>query len=510
MCSTDDSFRVLMIRPPYTRLRGTGQAPFFPIGIGTMTAILNRQPGVTAKLYYADNPGPGDKPFIVDKESVFATRSYAQQTYFAALDTDDHPVWQEVRSVLKSFQPDIVGLSVLTPEVGSALKITEMVKEQSPGTTVIWGGVHASFETQSTVALPGVDYVVVGEGEQTMDELIQCLKTSPQKASGLPGVFSSDPGTETPERRQLIKSLDTLPLPDRKSVIFPDRFSPVAMGSLMHSRGCPWRCGFCSSRRFWHERVRFRSAENVIDEIQRVHQDYGIRIFTFWDDAFTIDRRLTERLCNAIIDSGIKIAWRTATRLDLLDDSMLRLMRKAGCVQMDIGIETGSPRMSELICKDIDLSSAPETIDRANRHGIACGVFLMAGFPDETREDLLETYDFMKRIKPAEIVLNILDPMPGSEQFERVIELGLLEEPIDYTRFPLWPDAHFMNNMAPQEFNELIEEISQYVFTYNRSRTALLRRARPEILQLLRTDRRVLFQKAFRFIKRRLVRGPGH
>jgi len=156
------------------------------------------------------------------------------------------------------------------------------------------------------------------------------------------------------------------------------------------------------------------------------------------------------------------------------------------------------------------LETAPETIERANRHGIATGVFLMAGFPDETRDDLMLTYAFMQRIRPAEIVLNILDPMPGSEQFERALELNLLSQPVDYTRFPLWPDAHFVKNIPPDEFNHLIEEISAYVFRYNSSRTALIRRARPEILQLLRTDRKVLLQKAFRFARRRFSRGPIH
>ncbi|HPQ39583.1 MAG TPA: radical SAM protein [bacterium] len=509
MNSSSHSFRVLLIRPPYTRLRGIGQAPYFPLGIGSMAAVLNTLPGVTAEIYYADNPGPGDKPFVIDKEGVFATRSLAQQKYFEALDSDDHPVWAEVRSVIARFQPDMVGLSVLTPEVGSAAKITGFIKSLHPGCRIVWGGVHPTFEPEATLALPGVDFIVSGEGEVTIRELVETLQSGGDPTS-IPGVIGPGTSIDSACRRPLIQSLDSVPIPDRRAVVYPDRFSPVAMGSLMHSRGCPWRCGFCSSRRFWHERVRFRSAENVMDEIRQVHRDYGIRIFTFWDDAFTIDRKLTEKLCEAILQSGIKIAWRTATRLDLLDDAMLKLMRKAGCVQMDLGIETGSPRMSELIRKDIDLDSAPETIDRANRHGIATGVFLMAGFPDETRDDLLKTYDFMKRIRPAEIVLNILDPMPGSEQFERALELNLLEQPVNYLRFPLWPDAHFVKEIEPAEFNRMIEEISAYVFRYNSSRTALIRRARPEILQLLRTDRKVLFQKAVRFTRRRFTRGPRH
>ncbi|MBN1296185.1 B12-binding domain-containing radical SAM protein [bacterium] len=502
----DETYRVLLIRPPYTRLRGTGQAPYFPLGIGSMAAVLNAEPGIEARLYYADNPGPGERPVVVDKEGVFASRSEAQRRYFAALDRSDHPVWKEIREVITAFRPNMVGLSVLTPEVGSALCVTAIARDVNPDVHVVWGGVHATFEPLATRELPGVASVVMGEGEETIRDLVRAVRAG-TPASTIPGVLSTGSPPDVPAPRPLISDLNTVPLPDRQAVFFPDRFTPVAMGSLMHSRGCPWRCGFCSSRRFWHERVRFRSAENVMEEIMRVHRDYGIRIFTFWDDAFTIDRRLTERLCEAIIRSGVKIAWRTATRLDLLDDDMLKLMRRAGCVQMDLGIETGSPRMSSIIRKDIDLDAAPDTIDRANRHGIAAGVFLMAGFPDETREDLMQTYAFMQRIRPAEIVLNILDPMPGSEQFERAVELGILKQPVDYARFPLWPDAHFVRDIEPVEFNRLIEEISSYVFKYNSSRTAVIRRARPEILQLLRTDRRVLLQKALRFVRRRLHRG---
>ncbi len=505
MSETDRVFRVLLIRPPYTRLRGIGQAPYFPLGIGSMAAVLNAIPGVEAKIYYAEHPGPGEKPYIIDKKSVFESRSQAQKQYTKALQTDNHPAWVEAEHVLKNFKPDLVGLSVLTPETGSALKLTSLSKTLLPDTPVIWGGVHPSFEVSATLALPGVDYVIAGEGERTLAETVNVLRAG-NDPSSIPGVFARNRPVGDICGRTLIENLDELPPPDHSAVLFPERFTPVAMGSLMHSRGCPWRCGFCSSRRFWNEEVRFRSAEAVVDEIRKINRDYEIRVFTFWDDAFTIDRRLTEELCEAILKSSIKIAWRTATRLDLLDDALLRLMRKAGCFQIELGIESGSPKISELIRKDIDLDSAPAIIDRANKHGIACGVFLMAGFPDETHEDLMLTLDFAKRIKPAEIVLNVFDPMPGSEQYERTVELGFLPDPIDFTHFPLWPDAHFMTNVSPDEFNRIVDKMSAYIFLYNSSRTALMRRARPEILQLLRTDRKVLFQKALRFFSRHLRR----
>ncbi len=504
-----DQYRVLLMRPPFTRLKGVGQAPYFPLGIGYIAAVLNQLPGVTAELYYSENPLPGEPTFIVDKKGVFHSRSTAQSQYFQALEMDSHPVWTEIRNVLRQFRPDILGLSVLTPEAGSAFKVTQIAKELFPACHVVWGGVHPTYSVKETLELPGVDYVVVGEGEYSMRELVLALQSGGYRGS-IPGVISRRESAEGYQQRELIPDLDRLPFPDRKHVIFPDRFSPVAMGSLMHSRGCPWQCGFCSSRHFWNERVRFRSPEQITAEIAQLIRDYRIKTFTFWDDAFTIDRALTQTLCESIIAMKTRIAWRTATRMDLLDDPMLRLMKRAGCVQLELGIESGSSRMLQLIKKDIELSQVREIIERVSAHGMACGVFFMAGFPDETMADLEATYQFMQTIQPAEIVLNIFDPMPGSEQFHRAINLGLLPLEIDYLRFPLWPDAHYIKGMKPVEFNVMVDKISRYVFQYNSSRIAFMRRARPEALQLLRSDPKVLLQKALRVLKHRFRNGGSH
>ncbi|MBN1356092.1 radical SAM protein [bacterium] len=494
-------FRVLYIRPPYTRLKGLGQASYFPLGIGYLTAVTDSIPDVEARMYHAENQAGGERDPVVDKQSVFQSRSQAQKNYFSALDNDRHPVWNEIESVLTSYRPDAVGLGVLTPEVGSALKISRMVKSLLPGTRVVWGGVHPTFCAGSILEYPFVDYIVSGEGESTIRDLIECMKNDTDPGS-VPGVVTRSTNSSCIPR-PLIQSLDEIPLPARDKTIFPGRYSPVAMGSIMYSRGCPWRCGFCSSRRFWREKVRFRDPEAVTAEIRRLITDYGIRTFTFWDDTFTINRTVTERICEAIIRLNTKVGWRTATRVDVLDNDMLELLKRAGCFQIELGIETGSPEMLEKIRKDIDLDMVPQTIARVHKHKIACGVFFMAGFPDETGEDLLKTDRLIRAIKPAEIVLNVFDPMPGSEQYERTIELGLLPPNPDFARMLLWPDAHYAANIERDEFSERIEMISRYIFSYNTSKPALCRRALPEIGQLLRTDRKALLRKSYRFFKNR-------
>jgi len=499
----DRPFRVLLVRPPYTRLKGLGQAPYYPLGIGYLAAVISSLHNTEVRTFYPENPSPTEKDFLIDKENVLYSRSQAQKKYLNVLDQDNHYIWNEIQEVLNQYKPDLVGLSVLTPEVGSALKISSIAKKLLHKCTIVWGGVHPTFCPENTIKLQPVDFVVIGEGEQLICDLITAIQ-SHEDPSTKPGIISKNTNKfASLNSLSLINELDSIPFPARDKSWFPNRFSPVAMGSIMHSRGCPWRCGFCSSRLFWHKKVRFRSAENVLEEIQHIQSEYNIRLFTFWDDAFTADRSMTERLCEAIISQNMKIGWRTATRLDLLDDRMLKLMKRAGCMQLELGIESGSHRMLQLIQKDIDLEEVPEIIDRVQRYGMACGVFMMAGFPDETYEDIRKTHKFIQRIKPAEVVLNIFDPMPGSQQYERAIELGLLPENPDFIHFPLWPDAHFVQGVEPDIFNELIADLSHTVFEYNNSRAALIRRAKPEILQLLRTDKKVLLQKSFHFLKRR-------
>lgn len=501
-----ESLRVLFIRPPFTRLKGTGQAPYYPLGIGYLTSVVNAIEGVTAKLYYPENTPAEETGYTIDKKGVFESRSISQKRYFSAVSSNDHPAWAELRAILIEYKPHIIGISLLTPEVASTAKCIEIVKRIVPECLVICGGIHPTFEPADTLAIKGVDYIVLGEGETAIARFVVAIRDN-VVPSNIPGLYD---GKSTSSRVfspcEQINSLDTIPFPSRSHSFFPERFSNVAVGSIMHSRGCPWRCGFCSSRRFWQERVRFRNAQNVVEEIKSIHRQFGIRTFTFWDDAFTIDRDVTGALCEEILRMDQRIAWRTATRQDLLDDQMIRLMKRAGCVQLELGIETGSPRMLEIIRKDIDIKDTPGVIDRVNRHGIACGVFLMAGFPDETEQDLEQTLTFIKQIKPAEIVLNIFDPMPGSEQFDRAKELGLIAQNTNFSRFEYWPDAHYVAGIQPDRFNEMIGTISQYVFNYNTSLPALRRRALPELKRLFQIDKKSLFNKGMRFFSNRFFR----
>jgi len=493
---------ILLVRPPFTRLRGVGQAPYFPIGIGSIAAALEAS-GFDVHLYYPENAPKHEIRPVVHKAGVFHNRRQAHQRYLAALHHSTHPCWEEWRQVLREIEPDVIGFSVLTPEVGAARVMSQTARALLPSVRIIWGGVHPTFLPNECLDYPEVDAVVRGEGEHSMVELCRRL-SSAGDLSQIPGVSSRQAGaTQHQPCPPLIEHLDTLALPARHLTLFSERFAPAAWGTVMTSRGCPWRCGFCSSRVFWQKIVRFRSAESVVDEIQHVQQRYGTRNFTFWDDAFTLDIERAAALCQLLLSRNARISWRTATRLDLITPPLLKLMKRSGCTQVEVGIESGSPRMLRDMKKDIDLDKVADAISMVAREGIACGTFFMAGFPSETLADLQQTRQFMERIKPAEIVLNVFDPMPGSDHYAEAQALNLLPDTIDWSDFPLWPDHHYVKHIPREQFDQALEDMASYVFTYNRSPRALLKRVLPEAVMLLQRDPLTLIKKIARQLHRK-------
>ena len=408
--------RILLIRPPYSRLRGTGHPAFFPLGLGYLAAVLE-QGGFEVYIYNMElDHGPSSTEIIADAEATFYQRSQGQKRYHEAVARDDHPVWQELQGVLATYKPDLVGISLLSVEVAAARKVSQVVKSWRPQGWVVWGGSHPTFLPAESLAYPEVDLVCRGEGEYTLLELCQTLAKGQTDLRGIEGISLKYQGElhHNPDR-PLIANLDDIPFPARHRLLFYDDFDHKNLGSMICSRGCPWRCAFCSSRIFWQKRVRFRSAANMAAELQQARNTYGIRYIMLWDDAFTINRDIVLRYCQTVIDSGFKILWRTATRADLVTEELLARMKRAGCVKLEIGVETGSPRMQRRIRKDIDNADVVRAFELLKKEHIPAGAFFMAGFPEETIEDLERTFALMKSIPCQEIAFNIFDPMPGCE-----------------------------------------------------------------------------------------------
>lgn len=500
---------VLLIKPPYTRIRGTGQAPYFPLGLGYIAAVLN-QNGFTARIYHGEDPGPDDPPSMIEPDIGFRLRSDSHKQMKAVLADREHPVWREVRQVLQDLKPDVVGITLLSVEVGPARKIAELVKEYRPDCPVVWGGVHPTFMPESCLVNMSVDYVIRREGEYAMLDLCRALRDGGGMDT-IAGLSWKKNGKtiHNPERGP-IPDINVLPLPDRTALVFPERCDFRTLGSMIISRGCPYRCAFCSSRNFWDKKVRFRSPENLVQEIEFLVREHGCRQIMFWDDTLTFNEQIVRRYCDAILKAGLRITWKAATRADLIHPELLKLMKKAGCVKLEIGVESGSDRIKKLIFKDVTNDQVRQAFRQIEACGIGSGAFFMAGFPEETVEDLDQTFNLIQTLEATEIAFNILDPMPGSAEYDKCIQLGLLPKDADWNDFRFWPDAHYAAKIPPEVFMEYANRIAAWVYRRNNSLRYRFKRNRQLLFSLLFIDPGLLFRKIINLVSRRLtVRKAG-
>jgi radical SAM superfamily enzyme YgiQ (UPF0313 family) len=473
------------------------------LGLGYIASVL-KDNGFEVMIYHAENPRLEEEKMLIDPDIGFDFRSAGYHRYLDSIRDNSHYVWKEVKQTLELYEPDIVGISLLSVEVASALKISQICKQASDKCYVVWGGVHPTFLPDDCLKNKEVDFVIRGEGEYSMLELCEVLKKTRNGLSEIRGLsFRNNGRVVHNAARDAIENVDELQFPAWNNVLFPESFDHKSLGSMILSRGCPFRCTFCSSRNFWNKKVRFRSAENVINEINTFKKLYGTNYFMFWDDSFTINKSVVERYCKAILDSKLKISWKTATRADLVDEQILKLMKKAGCCKLEIGVESGSDRIKRIILKDVTNDQIRHGFAMINKTGIGVGAFFMAGFPEETSDDLSQTFELMKELEATEMVFNIFDPMPGSTEYEKCVRFGLISPSPDWNNFPLWPDAHYVRDISREEFTDYVNMVAKWLYNKNKSFANRFRRNKYLVSTLLKNDPVFLLKKVYKFIKRR-------
>jgi radical SAM superfamily enzyme YgiQ (UPF0313 family) len=310
---------------------------------------------------------------------------------------------------LAAWGPQVVGFSVLHANRWGALEIAAEVRRTLPRATVVFGGIGASMLWHHLLAhFPQLDAVVVGEGERTFLSLVQALAQEGRLPLDLPGVAlrrGGKPvfnGAAAPIRR-----LDDLPDPARY----------FSFQHLVMTRGCPGRCTFCGSPRFWGRRVRFHSVAYIAEQIQRLY-DQGQRYFFFSDDTFTLSRRRVIALCREILDRGLAITWQAISKVDTVDAETLAWMRRAGCIQISYGVESGSDEIRMLLCKDIHRDQVCRAFALTVGAGILARAYFIYGSPGESAATIQATLDLMEEIQPLGAVFYILDIFPGTALYE--------------------------------------------------------------------------------------------
>jgi radical SAM superfamily enzyme YgiQ (UPF0313 family) len=362
---------------------------------------------------------------------------------------------------------DFFGFSTVCSSYPLTLRIAAEVKRLHPESVVTLGGPQASVVDISTMrAYPFIDLVVRGEAEQTLPDLVDALARHSSFAA-IPGLtFRQDGEIVRNPDASLILDLDSLPFPAFH--LFPDmrfcRHFPLELG-----RGCPFACTFCSTNDFFRRRFRLKSPGHMIAEMRRVKQTYGIDSFELVHDMFTVDRKRVVEFCEALLESKEEFTWGCSARTDCIDEDLIALMARAGCRGIFFGIESGSPRMQKIIDKGLALNDSGERVRSCDKFKINTAVSLMAGFPEETMNDLRATAAFFVdslRYDHADPQLSILAPLADTPIQKQHKDSLVLDDDIADMSYRGWRqelEDHAMIANHPEIFSSFYSVPTPYL-----------------------------------------------
>ena len=350
----------------------------------------------------------------------------------------------QVRERIQRFDPDLIGFSCLSVEADEMQRVARVAKQVKPGCVTVLGGPHATVFYDYALDDPNLDLVVLNEGEITFPELLRALRED-RPLDGVAGIVFKREGrlVQTPPREH-VPELDTIPFPAWDLIDWKRYAVQISMNAysaaqpwaiLFTSRACPYQCTYCHS--IFGKKVRYRSLENVMAEIELLTQTYGVRELQIVDDIFNLDLDRAKRICDEIVARGIqvKIAFPNGLRGDRMDRELIHKLRQAGCYSMTYAVETASPRLQKLIKKNLNLDKVREAIAWSYDEGIITHGFFMLGFPGETPAEMKMTVDFAlsaKLLRPLFFTV-VIYPRTG------LYELAQKEYPnFDFSRWKMF------------------------------------------------------------------------
>jgi len=337
-------------------------------------------------------------------------------------------------SLFKNIQKiDLIGITAVTPHINSALNLARLIKERFPHKIIVLGGAHASLLPQETIENnPFIDFLIRGEGEIRIIQLIEYLEGQ-IKLEELDGiVFKKDKQIINIPPKEFIQNLDDLPRPaydlislEKYSSYLQSQNQPATI--MLTSRGCPFNCIYCSKPVFGSS-LRARSSKSILEEIVFLKENYNIKEIFFYDDSFTLDEKRIIELCQLMIENNIKISWKCETRVNLVNQELLDLMKKAGCYMICYGIESGNQKILDVLKKGITLEQTEKAITMTKKAGIKILGYFMIGIPKETEENIQETINFAKKLNPDYAQFSIATAYPGTELYQIAKNQGKLTE----------------------------------------------------------------------------------
>jgi anaerobic magnesium-protoporphyrin IX monomethyl ester cyclase len=364
-------------------------------------------------------------------------------------------------AALQSQQPDVIGFSVTNPTRFSAMSLARTARKMLPDTVIVFGGPAPTFMADYFFSTcPALDFIVKGEGEQTCLALVQTLagrtgtdsQTGHPDVSRIPGLVFRDGDT--------IKDTGTAPLiQDLDQLVHPSRY--FVFEHLAMSRGCPGACTFCGSPLFWgSQNVRFHSPDWFFAEIKTL-AGKGVSHFYISDDTFTMDRDRIMTLCRKLIDADLDITWHAISRVDCVDPPLLSMMRKAGCIQISYGVESGSSLIKKRLGKPVPNSLAVQAFRQTAAHGMIPRAYFIYGSPGETCDTIQESIDLLMQLHPLGAVFYMLVTFPGTRLYGQAKKTGRITDEVWHKKIEDLPwfevDDH-LDFMQVKGFGEALRQ----------------------------------------------------
>lgn len=369
---------------------------------------------------------------------------------------------EKLKTQLAEFDPHVVGITSVTLNFLGAAAIISTVKLLKPGIVTMMGGPHVSFTAAAVLAAyPGIDLVVIGEGEATIQELLPLIERFDRWSEVRGIAFRREGQVVITPPRELIGDLDSIPLPARHLLSLSRYMALGYSVSIITSRGCPYNCIFCVGRRMVGNKVRLRSPSLVVDEIEQI-LSYGITRINVADDLFVAKKSRVLAVCAEICKRGLKVDWSAFARVNTVDREILQAMREAGCDAVSFGVESGNQEILDRIGKRITKEMVRRAVDLCLKTGIIPHTSFMVGLPGETKETLAETRAFAKSLDSL-YGYHFLAPFPGTPVRERVSDYDLEILTDDWNRYDANSAIVRTSGLTPAEMNDFVADYDEEI-----------------------------------------------
>jgi radical SAM superfamily enzyme YgiQ (UPF0313 family) len=416
--------KIALIAPPYP----LEEAPSPPLGVSYVASAFE-QAGVEVKII----------DYIITRYSP-----------------------EKLKQTILEFKPDLIGSTAVTMNFPVAAEIIKMAKKIDPSIPTVMGGPHVSFDVINTMqTYPEIDFLVIGEGEHTIGELVNQFNGD-ENWAGIKGLaFRQNGRIVITDPRPFIDDINELPLPARHLLPL-SRYQALGFPvTMITGRGCPYSCIFCLGRKMVGRKARSRRASLVVDEIEQI-LSYGFSRINIVDDLFTSDKEKVWAVCREIRNRRLKFDWTAFSRVNTVDKESLQLMHESGCDCISFGIESGNPAMLKRVKKGITLDQARKAVDLCKEVGILPHASFMVGLPGETPETLKDTAEFSKGL---DIVygFHFLAPFPGTTVREKIDQYDLEILTDDWSRYDANSAIVKTSALSPEAMNRFVAEFDDEI-----------------------------------------------